>query len=248
MNQKTLITQSRVGKAYWEILALQMAARELGWNVEVAPTSWRLNEDYLNQIEDGVCYGSQIFCEVICQQTGWKLHQNSFGWLANLPKKFIKRQVSYMTMKEARLISHTAFIKPADDKRFDAKVYPAGEFYPSEEIADDCPVLISEPVNFTHEYRCFVDSSGVKSWSNYLYEGEVANPKLYHTIPSNAGNPIDFVNNLTKEVKFSPSVIDVGLIDGKGWAIVESNPAWASGLYGCDPTEALLVIEQTVER
>lgn len=44
-----------------------------------------------------------------------------------------------------------------------------------------------------------------------------------------------------------PSVIDVGRIPGKGWAIIETNQAWASGLYGCDPLEALKAIEGSVE-
>jgi hypothetical protein len=44
-----------------------------------------------------------------------------------------------------------------------------------------------------------------------------------------------------------PAVIDVGVIPGKGWAVIETNQAWASGLYGCDPLKALKVMEQSVE-
>jgi hypothetical protein len=43
-----------------------------------------------------------------------------------------------------------------------------------------------------------------------------------------------------------PSVIDVGRIPGKGWAIIETNPAWASGLYGCDPVAALKIMEKAM--
>jgi hypothetical protein len=29
-------------------------------------------------------------------------------------------------------------------------------------------------------------------------------------------------------------VLDVGLIASRGWAVVEMNPVWCSGLLGCD--------------
>ena len=37
-------------------------------------------------------------------------------------------------------------------------------------------------------------------------------------------------------VELPPAVtLDVGRIASRGWAVIETNPAWASGLYGCDP-------------
>ena len=38
-------------------------------------------------------------------------------------------------------------------------------------------------------------------------------------------------------------VMDVGVIRGRGWAVVELNAAWGSGIYGCDPTEVLKVLQ-----
>ena len=37
-------------------------------------------------------------------------------------------------------------------------------------------------------------------------------------------------------------VLDVGLVEGRGWAVVEFNPAWCSGLLGADPTAVLSVL------
>jgi hypothetical protein len=34
-------------------------------------------------------------------------------------------------------------------------------------------------------------------------------------------------------------VVDVGIVDNHGWAVVESNAAFASGIYGCDPERVL---------
>ena len=53
---------------------------------------------------------------------------------------------------------------------------------------------------------------------------------------------------MLETVHSEPSVIDVGIIPKLGWAIIESNQAWASGIYGCEPTEALKVMAESVKR
>ena len=37
-------------------------------------------------------------------------------------------------------------------------------------------------------------------------------------------------------------VLDVGLIEGRDWAVIEANPASSAGLYGCDPHKVLDVL------
>ena len=260
-----LITQPRVGTSHNEILALQAAARELHWDVESAPGSWRLSEEIIKSGADGVPYGSQLFCEVVADQMGWKLWQQPFDWLANLPSKFTKRQVDFMTLSEAKLLNETQrkFIKPADDKCFDAKVYDLGEFRPSEEIRSDYPCLVSEVVHWSMEYRTFVLKNTIPvcylNWSNYLFHGEINNPKMHYMVPGTLSQSlIGFMDDLfgffesegfeEEKIMSGPCVIDVGIIPGVGWAVIESNPAWASGLYGCNPIHALQVMEQACSK
>lgn len=160
-----------------------------------------------------------------------------------------------MTLGQAKLITERKFIKPADDKCFDAKVYDPGTFKPHNLIADDYPVLVSEPVQFDIEYRTFVDGQRVVTWSNYIMYDNVVDPRYWDMIPKNEKcPPADVVDGLLYDSNLHdynlitiPSVIDVGRIKGKGWAIIETNQAWASGLYGCDPLEALQVMEKSVE-
>lgn len=252
-----LITQHRVGQAANEIIALHYAAREEGWDVLPAPNGWRLDEDFIKSGVKGVPYGSQLFCEIISQQMNWKLKANSFDWLAKLPNYFTQRKIEYMTLAEARKITERKFIKPADDKCFDAKVYEIGTFNPPDEIESWYPTLVSEPVTFDLEYRCFVDMKGVRTWSNYSFYGEINDPRHHNMVPVDQGGnsrlPHEFVNDLVHYIDFhtnvelEASVIDVGRIPGKGWAIIEANPAWASGLYGCDPTAAFNVMRQACE-
>ena len=134
-------------------------------------------------------------------------------------------------------------------------MYEPGTFTPPSVIDDSYPVLVSEPVEFDLEYRCFVDGATVKTWSNYIMYDNIADPRYWNMIPLDEERyPHDIVNDLLYDSKYHdfnfttvPSVIDVGRIKGKGWAIIETNPAWASGLYGCDPLAALQVMEKSVE-
>lgn len=242
-----LITQQRVGRAHNEILALQSAARSKGWDVFQAPSGWRLEKELTNSGVKGVPYGSQTFCEIIAQQMNWTLKANSFDWLAKLPKEHVSRQIDFMTLAEAKKLTQKKFIKPADDKCFDAKVYEPGEFDPPSVIPEDYPTLVSDIVTFDLEYRCFATSKEVKTWSNYLFFGETDNPKLYHMTPAELDLPNYFVCDVlydlrNKDIQTFPSVIDIGRIPGKGWAVIETNQAWASGLYGCDPVQALEIM------
>ena len=100
-----LITQPRVGRSHNEIIALQMAAESLGWDVFPAPGTWRMPDKFIEQNIQGVPYGSQLFCEVIAQQMKWKLKQNPFDWLTKVPRKYLKRKVDFMTLAEAKKIS-----------------------------------------------------------------------------------------------------------------------------------------------
>jgi hypothetical protein len=44
-------------------------------------------------------------------------------------------------------------------------------------------------------------------------------------------------------------VLDVGIIKGKGWAVVEPNECWGSGVYGCTPTKVLdVLLAATLQR
>ena len=39
-------------------------------------------------------------------------------------------------------------------------------------------------------------------------------------------------------------VVDIGRIAGQGWAIIEANAAWSSGIYGCNPEDVLAVLSR----
>jgi hypothetical protein len=251
-----LITQARVGYSHSEMMALHFAARELGWEVFPAPTTWRMDEEFIASKPIGVPYGCQLFAEIISQQLGWTLLGNPFDWLTKIPIEFTKRKIIFTTTGQAKFYPERKFIKPADAKMFPAKIYEAGTFdYTSnvdpkysELVADDSPTLISDVVEFTSEFRCYVKNQKVQTWSCYIHDGVInhdenwRNPSIFDGLEP----PDAFVNRMLETVHSEPSVIDVGIVPGLGWAIIESNQAWASGIYGCDPVESLLVMKESV--
>lgn len=250
-----LITQPRAGRLHNESLALQTMARQMNWDVFNTEFGWRLPEEIIKSNDVGVPYGSQTFCEVIAQQMNWQLLQNSFDWLTLFPREYLKREVRFCLMKNARNLSFNKpmFIKPADYKLFPAKVYEPGGFNPPPDLVapDDTPILISEPVEFIEEYRCFVEPLRCKTVSCYLYHGEINEPKNWNN--NNCENAKAFVESALSALSFLgtktiPSVVDVGIIKDKGWAIIENNQAWASGIYGCEPYDVLNVLKYTCNR
>jgi hypothetical protein len=41
-------------------------------------------------------------------------------------------------------------------------------------------------------------------------------------------------------------VVDVGIMRGRGWGVIEANPAFGAGIYGCDPAAVLRVLARCV--
>jgi hypothetical protein len=78
-------------------------------------------------------------------------------------------------LAEARKISERAFIKPTDEKCFDARVYSNGAELPAPgPLAEELPVLVQEVVDWVIEFRCFVLEGQVLAVSAYWRDGQLA--------------------------------------------------------------------------
>lgn len=217
--------------------------------------SWRLPES-LYQLEGNICvYGEPLFTGHVASSLGLTLLEPKLDWLTTLPETYVQRSIHAMTMGEARAWKERAFFKPADDKSFDAKVYENGTALPeSADFPDDLPTLISEPVEWRSEFRCFVRERRVEAISPYCRHGEICKEEDgdYPFLNEEEGAAaLEFAETLLSDqtVELSPAVVvDIGEIEGRGWAVIESNPAWASGLYASDPDGALRVIERACVR
>lgn len=220
-----------------------------GWRVERAH-GWHVPDA---DAAEAVVYGEPLFAEHVAQTLGLRLLAPTVDWLARLPGRWCGRDVRFMTLGEARAVSGRAFIKPAEEKCFEAKVYAGGHELPAPgPLPETLPVLVQEMVEWTVEYRCFVSERRVAAVSAYWREGLVAkdNEGMWIATEEELAEAARFAETVLadEEVQVPAAVVlDVGVIRGKGWAVVESNAAWASGIYGCDPVAVLGVLRRACE-
>ncbi len=232
-------------------IALYGAALEAGWDVERL-FGWRIPERVIGA--DVALYGEGLFAEFVAEALDLALLEPPFGWLTSVPAEHLRRTVRYLTLVEAVRVPGPAFFKPADEKCFPASVYPSGAAIPAVEgLPPETPVLVAEPVAWEVEYRCFVLDREVVAFSPYLRAGVLARsesgewPASASELDEAAGYARTVLADRSMEVP-PAFVLDVGVISGQGWAVVEANPAFAAGIYGCDPGAVLPVLRRATMR
>lgn len=220
--------------------ALWRAAIQRGWKVERA-RGLRVPEI---QDEEIVIYVEALFAPAIAASLNRQLLDPPEDWLPRLPYEYRQRTIRLTTLGEARQLETPAFVKPPNDKSFAASVYVNGAALPTE-FDDEMSVLVAAPVRWRSEYRCFMLDGKVRTLSPYLQEGELSKLTDYQATDAELAEATAFASIVAADVSACvPRAIalDVGKIDGVGWAVVEANGAWGSGIYGCDPNAALDVI------
>ena len=220
---------------------LWRACIALNWKV-VRVHGWQVPS-----IEDKsiAVYGEPLFANHIAQKLGLRLQEPPVDWLPKLPAKWRGRDVRLTTLADARNISGRAFIKPADEKCFDAKIYSSGVELPAPgPLPEDLPVLVQEVVEWQIEFRCFVLNRVVVTLSPYWRGGRLAKasdgtwPATSEELAKAREYCEQLLSDRTVEIP-TAVVIDVGIIADHGWAVVESNAAFSSGMYGCEPEKVL---------
>ncbi|MGV9677346.1 ATP-grasp domain-containing protein [Nocardia sp. NPDC003482] len=219
---------------------MRTAAITAGWDV-LRLTSWRIPED--EPTAPTALYGEPLFAEMIAAQLNLALLDAPEDWLPNLPFPLRQREIRISTLGEARTHPDPVFVKPADGRKgFPGKVYHHGTGLPTPEACpDDTPVMLAEPVHWQSEFRCFVKDNTIQTISPYRRHGE---PLTTWTATTQELDSVHTcAQRLFDEVPLPPSlVVDIGLIENRGWAVVEANTPYGSGLYGCDPHRVLEVL------
>lgn len=168
--------------------------------------------------------------------------------LARVPVELAARRVRFGTLAGLAEIAGPVFVKPADPvlKVFDAGVYRrVSEVRGRRPVPGGTAVLVSEVVEWTSEFRCFVCEGRVEAWSPYLSFGRpVWKAGSAGELP---GSLAAFCGRLGERMGGAlplAYVVDVGvMVDGR-WAVVEFNPAWCSGVLGADVEGVMRVVRR----
>jgi hypothetical protein len=225
--------------------ALATAARALGWDVhalDVAPLADLRPPVVVYVDTDAALHAARTL--------NLALLEPPLDLLARLPNTYRLRNVEAARFRDLARLTARAFIKPADPlgKVFDAGVYAsAQDIRQLRPIDPEMPVLVAEPVEWVTEYRCFVREKKLTAFSPYIHFGRPSWKPWGHggELAQLPGGVADVCQRLfaDKAVTLPPAfVVDVGLIDERGWAVVEFNPVWSAGLLGADPAAVLPVL------
>lgn len=222
------------------------AAIQRGWSVE------RIRGVRPPEIdgEPFVVYLESLFAPHIAKQLGLSLLTPSESWIPELPEEYRRREVSIATLGEISKSKFPLFLKPPNEKLFPAAVYNNADKLLLE-YRPETTVLAATPVEWAGEFRCFCLDGHVCALSPYLRYGELCQSDQFAASTAELSSVREFAEQVfhdSRVVLPRAVVLDVGTIVGRGWAVVEANPAWGSGLYGCSPDEALNVIEQATTK
>jgi hypothetical protein len=230
--------------------ALADAARQAGWRAY----AYDENPDIKPQGKL-IFYGGTDQALAIARRFHLALLEPPLDLLAKLPLEFRLRSVEYARFSDLARLNAPTFVKPADalNKSFDPGIYVSGrDIRALKGVDGNSPVLLAESVEWSAEYRCFIREGEVAAWSPYISFGRpVWRPFRQGTLEGQ-GPPsvLSFCKRLFSRagVSFPPAfVMDVGLIDDRGWAVVEFNPVWCSGVLGADPRKLLAVLDRACQ-
>jgi hypothetical protein len=226
--------------------AIHDAASNAGWQVERLAT-WRVPATLRSR--ELVLYGEPLFVDVVTPALGLAVLEATWDWTATLPEEHRRRNIRFTVLSEATSEPTPAFVKPTEDKCFPARLYNSGAALAAATavLPGSTPVLVAEPVWWEIEFRCFVLDRRVIACAPYLRDGEPLQEETggWPSSAAESEEALTYAAMLLADSRVAlPAaiVVDVGIIQGRGWAVVEANGAWGAGIYGCDPARVLPVL------
>jgi hypothetical protein len=201
---------------------------------------WNVPEEFRDDVV--AVYSEDLYAEIVAEQCHLTLTKPNDNWLSKIPEEFTKRKISYGRLKDF-VHEKNIFIKCSDFKSFKAGVFDKVENINGFDSLDpESMVFTSEIVEWELEVRCFVLNNEIKTYSSYWRNNTFNTNLLSETEEKDM---FEFFNDFIKQYSETlpkAIVLDFGIIKGKGWALIEANPAWCSGLYACNAEKALEVI------
>jgi hypothetical protein len=188
--------------------------------------------------DPGECfvYGEIMFADMMAARLELALLDPPDDFLTQLPKEWTGRGITFCTAATLPSFNARTFVKPANDKVFQYGVFERSADVPLRYVDLECPILVSEVVEFDQEVRLYVLDGEIRTLWFYRLVGEKTEEQV-HAEAREFGQAV-----LERYAGLLPSavVLDVGHIEEQGWAVVEANQAYASGIYGEADVNAVL--------
>ncbi|WP_126653998.1 ATP-grasp domain-containing protein [Chryseobacterium aureum] len=219
---------------------LKKASLNSSYTLNRFNAKWNIPEEFRSDVI-GV-YGEDIYAEIVAEQCNLTLTKPDDSLLSKISEEFTKRKILYGKLKDFEH-EENIFIKCSDFKSFKAGVYQKiTDIKGFDSLDQEITVFTSEVVEWELEVRCFVLNNEIKTFSSYWRNDAFDTNELSEREKKDLFT--FFESFIQKYSSTLPAgiVLDFGIIKGKGWALIEANPAWCSGLYACDAKAALEVI------
>lgn len=222
--------------------ALRQAAQQRGW--ETLRLDGDTLPDWFHPPDEQIAlfYTAPHAFDIAAQLSRALVGCNA-DWTVRLPAEFLLRELRQVTLEEALRTPGIAFIKHSVSKAFPSALYSSATL--AAATSSNPPgalVHVGEPVEWLVEYRCFVLEGEVATISPYRRHGVVIenHSDRLGASPREVADAISFAERVLASVACPPAfVLDVGVIQGRNWAVVECNECWASGIYACDTSRVL---------
>ena len=222
---------------------LKRAAINSSYELNRFNAKWNVPEEFRADVI--AVYGEDIYAEIVSEQCNLSLTKPKDDWLSEISEEFTKRKISYGQLKEF-VDEENIFIKCSDFKSFKAGVFDKVKNIKGFDSLDmESTVFTSEVVEWELEVRCFVLNNEIKTYSSYWRNNAFDTDLLSETEQKGLFEFFEIFIQKYSSTLPKAVVLDFGIIKGKGWALIEANPAWCSGLYACDAEKALVVIVES---
>ncbi|HZL05942.1 MAG TPA: ATP-grasp domain-containing protein, partial [Coriobacteriia bacterium] len=161
-------------------------------------------------------YGNETFCLVLAQKLGLELVSPADDLILAAPATVLRRAIRRVRLGDTSPDMFPTFAEPIVPKQFAAGVFPDLDALAGATVglSPDVELIVSGTVDFVAEARAFVLDRTVRACATYEGEGDLSQATR-------------LVQNVIDSVPLpDTAVVDVGLLPGGDWALVELNAAW----------------------
>jgi hypothetical protein len=170
-------------------------------------------------------------------------------WLSGLDLALTGRRIETGTLDEMP-VKTILYAKPAEAKirGFVSAKYTKQDIkniYAAENVPSKTILQWSEDIlDINHEHRFFVADGRILTGSPYYVDSVIYKEGMTSPFSEAAKKfALDVIEAL-KDNQPPAYTLDVGRNEETGdWLIIEANPAWSSGLYGCNPAAVIDVLD-----